>query len=50
MFYKVPLFFGQSNILHEIYGFFFANSANNAAMITTFNASNSNIAKVHRQH
>ena len=47
MFYNVPLFFGQFDILHEVYGLTFANSANNTSVINTFNVQNRNITKVH---
>ena len=43
-------FFGQVNILHYIYGFIFANAANNTAITSTFNVWNSNITKLDRDH
>ena len=43
-------FVNQTNILHKVYGCTFANSANNTAITSIFNVSNSNTAMVHKHH
>ena len=50
MFYNVLHFFFLISFLQQIYDFTFANSANNTAIISAFNVSNCDVAKVYRSH